>query len=129
MVVVLLFCCYFLCFCFCCCFGCCDCGFCESACRCACSFSSLFYLSVLYYLRQKNGTRYENSKNSKRFLKNSDYSNFDAQRRAEFGKIGPVTLRLAIFEQYRLFHRFWAYNWHEKNTLPFSKSFPIFISL
>ena len=57
---------------------------------------------------KKNGTRCENSRNSKSFLKNSDISNFDAQGREEFRKIGLVTLRLAIFEQYRLLHRFWG---------------------
>ena len=62
-------------------------------------------------------------------LKILDKSNFDAQGRAESRKIGLMTLRSAVFEQYRLFHRFWGYKWHEKNTLPFLKSFPIFISL
>ena len=42
------------------------------------------------------------------FKRNLNNSNFDAQGRAKSRKIGLGTLRLAIIEQYRLFHRFWG---------------------
>ena len=64
---------------------------------------------IVLFTPKKNGTQCKNCKNSKRFKrKKSDNSNFDAQRRAEPRKIGLVTLQLAVFEQYRLLHRFQA---------------------
>ena len=59
-----------------------------------------------YYLRQKKTEHgFLNSKNSRSFLKKLDNSKFDAQGRAETRKIGLETLRLAVFDQIRLFHQ------------------------